>query len=264
MKKANSNHPAIKYIHTDYTHNLRSPSIIVPEILKLLNPKSVIDIGCGIGTFLNIFDKCGISDYIGVDGDWVREEQLLIDTSHFRRFDLEKEFNLNRVFDLVVCVEVVEHLSESSANTIIRSLANHGKIILFSAAIKNQGGQNHVNEQYIDYWQDKFQKQGYFFYDVCRPLFWNNNDVQWWYRQNLFLVIHESMNISPDIASTRLPDASNTYVHPGLLNFYHNLYMEEADKNRDLEEKLAAISSGKESLLFYIKSLVKKSLKVFK
>ncbi|MFC1840655.1 hypothetical protein ACFL1N_13825 [Thermodesulfobacteriota bacterium] len=45
--------PENKYIHDESAHNLTDPSIIVPIILQVLNPKSVVDVGCGIGTFLN-------------------------------------------------------------------------------------------------------------------------------------------------------------------------------------------------------------------
>ncbi len=35
-----------------------------------------MDVGCGIGTWLTEFKAAGISDYLGVDGDYVSREQL--------------------------------------------------------------------------------------------------------------------------------------------------------------------------------------------
>lgn len=41
----------VKYIHDEAAHNLNDPEIIVPFIVEMLHPHSVIDVGCGIGTF---------------------------------------------------------------------------------------------------------------------------------------------------------------------------------------------------------------------
>ncbi len=51
-----------KYIHKEDIHNLRAPRQLVPIILQLCSPESVVDIGCGIGTFLYCFKEAGISD----------------------------------------------------------------------------------------------------------------------------------------------------------------------------------------------------------
>jgi hypothetical protein len=88
----------------------------------------------------------------------------------------------------VVSLEVAEHLPESSADTFIESLVAHGDVILFSAAVPGQGGQHHINEQWPEYWQQKFAKHGFYFHDTIRPLIWNNEKVNWWYRQNIFII----------------------------------------------------------------------------
>ena len=38
-------------------HNTQSADIIVPYIIELLNPKSVVDVGCGLGQWLYVFKK---------------------------------------------------------------------------------------------------------------------------------------------------------------------------------------------------------------
>ncbi len=254
----------VKYIHEEAIHNLASPQKIVPEVIKLLNPKSVIDVGCGIGTFLAVFEKCGIADYLGVDGDWVVRDQLLIRKEHFRAIDLEKEFDLGRSFDLVVCLEVAEHVAESSSDPFVKSLINHGRMILFSAAIKHQGGQNHVNEQNFDYWQRKFRKHGYYFYDVFRPIFWNSVDVQWWYKQNMFLVAHESSRLTPAIETRRMPDNADTQAHPDLVEFYHRLYLKEEEKTRQMKSELKKIVWGEKRPVFYFRGLLKTVRNLFR
>jgi ribosomal protein L11 methylase PrmA len=49
----------------------RSAREIVPLILTLIQPKSVIDVGCGVGTWLYVFKELGCKEIFGVDGDYV-------------------------------------------------------------------------------------------------------------------------------------------------------------------------------------------------
>lgn len=58
-----------KYKYEEHMHNMENPNQIVPEIIKLLEPKSVVDFGCGVGTFLKAFKNHGINNVLGIDGD---------------------------------------------------------------------------------------------------------------------------------------------------------------------------------------------------
>ena len=176
------------YVHTAQVHNLKSPRAVVPELLKLFSPESVLDVGCGIGTWLHEFASAGIGVF-GIDGDFVDREQLkeFISPDFFMPIDLQFPFNLNRKFDLVLSLEVAEHLPESSAIGFVNSLCQHSDVIIFSAAIPGQGGQNHLNEKWPDYWIKLFEKEGLKTYDILRPHFWDNEDVDWWYKQNMLV-----------------------------------------------------------------------------
>ena len=44
-----------RYTHSEEIHNLESPREIVPTLIELFAPQSVVDVGCGIGTFLSCF-----------------------------------------------------------------------------------------------------------------------------------------------------------------------------------------------------------------
>ena len=115
---------------------------------------------------------------------------------------------LPRRFDLVICLEVAEHLPEQVADTLVASLTAAGNCILFSAAIPGQGGQQHQNEQWPQYWQSKFVKRGYEFSDVVRDKIWEREDIEWWYQQNAFLV-RRSDKVGETIPLRRI-------VHPQL------------------------------------------------
>lgn len=119
----------------------RSANEIVPLVLELIQPKSVIDVGCGVGAWLSVFRECGIEDILGVDGNWVDKNMLEIPENRFLVFDLTTPVLMNRHFDLVVSLEVAEHLPSECAEIFIDSLTRLGPTILFSAAIPFQRGQ---------------------------------------------------------------------------------------------------------------------------
>ncbi|UJP64173.1 methyltransferase domain-containing protein [Mongoliitalea daihaiensis] len=205
-----------KYIHQETVHNTIAAEIIVPKIMNLLKPKSVLDVGCGIGTWLNVFSKQGVKEFLGLDGDYVDKELLYkyINPSQFKSIDLEKPFNLKKEFDLVISLEVAEHLKESSADIFIESISKHSNNIIFSAAIPWQGGQNHLNEQWPNYWEAKFKKFGFKIFDLIRPEIWNNEKIEFWYKQNIFLF---SKNNFSEVSNPCLP-----LIHPDLYKIKNN------------------------------------------
>lgn len=205
------------YVHTEDVHNTRAAEIVLPVLFKYVQPKSVIDVGCGIGTWLKVFNDLGVSDFVGVDGDYVDRSMMQIEEGKFIAHDLTKPLKLDRTFDLAISLEVAEHLPESAADVFVETLTEHSKIILFSAAIPGQGGQNHLNEQWPSYWQDKFRVYGYEYYDMIRPEVWINKEVDVWYRQNIFLLFHESLNKS------YLPYKGDNLIHPEYWREVQNL-----------------------------------------
>lgn len=168
-----------------------SAQAVVPIILEYIQPQSIVDVGCGTGTWLNIFKSHGITDVLGIDGDYIGADLLEIDPNEFRTTDIAKPIKIGRKFGLVVCLKVAEHLPETSAATFIESLTGLGPAVLFSAAIPLQGGLNHVNEQWPTYWRDIFKIFGYVGIDCIRGNIWDNEKVAFWYAQNIVIYVRE-------------------------------------------------------------------------
>jgi len=164
-----------------------SAQTVIPMVHKLLQPASVLDVGCATGTWLDEWGKVGVSDVLGIDGDYVDRTALHISAERFTNVNLERPFSLGRTFDLVQTLEVAEHLDEACADTFVESLVKHGETVLFSAAIPGQGGDHHVNEQWPSYWAEKFARAGYTLYDIIRPQIWNDPRIMMWYRQNILI-----------------------------------------------------------------------------
>lgn len=166
---------------------------ILPDVVERFRPASLVDVGCGTGGWAAAALELGVSDVLGIDGDYVDRGQLLLGGEQFRAADLQRPLTLSRRFDIVICTEVAEHLTAGAADTLVSSLTALGRIVIFSAAIPGQGGTNHINEQWPPYWTEKFKSKGYATIDWFRPRYWNDAAVPWWYRQNLFLAVDESL-----------------------------------------------------------------------
>jgi SAM-dependent methyltransferase len=167
-----------------------SAAATVPLALQYVPAQSVVDVGCGLGTWLAEFAAAGVTDYLGVDGDYVDRSRLAIPPERFLAKDLAQPLEIGRRFDLAVCLEVAEHLPAENADTLVDSLTRLAPVVLFSAAIPYQPGTGHVNEQWPEYWRDRFARRDYVVVDVLRDRLWQNDDVATWYRQNLLLFVN--------------------------------------------------------------------------
>lgn len=167
----------------------QSAEVIVPLVLEWIQPDSVVDVGCGDGTWLSVFQAHGVKKILGIDGSYVSSEILQISDEHFMACDLSQPVLPGRTFDLAISLEVAEHLPEESAQQFVALLTQLSDVVLFSAAIPQQGGNHHINEQWPAYWISLFQAQGYKAVDALRERVWSNTNVQPWYAQNSFLFV---------------------------------------------------------------------------
>ena len=174
-------------IDEEWKGSLTSARIVVPILLNLISPKTVVDIGCARGSWLKAFQENGVKTVRGLDGPWVDQSKLLIDKNSFRAVNLYESFEINGRFDLAVCLELAEHLPAKAAGPLIQALTLAAPLVLFSAAIPGQGGVGHINEQWPDYWQALFSQYEFRRLDPIRLHIWQDSRVAWWYRQNIFL-----------------------------------------------------------------------------
>jgi SAM-dependent methyltransferase len=141
------------------TRSRSSADVVLPIVLETIPAQSVIDVGCGVGTWLAACEEHGIRDYLGIDGNGASTD-LDISPEHFRVMDLTQPFTIGRTFDLAMSLEVAEHLPPSAATHFVKALTGLAPAVLFSAAIPGQGGTRHINEQWQSYWADLFAVEG--------------------------------------------------------------------------------------------------------
>ncbi len=235
----------VKYIHEVQVHNSDAPSEIVPVLMNLFKPRQVLDVGCGIGTFLAAFKAAGVTDLMGMDGPWVNKEMLFrnIHSTEFIEQDLSKPWNLPQKYDLVLSLEVAEHIEPEYADIFVRNLVSAGEVLIFSAAVPDQGGQNHLNEQWLSYWKEKFLKHDYVVHDVLKPFFWNNPRIFFWYKQNMVVVTHKDYVFKNPLPYNTLEDV----IHKEMFDF----------RLKQFEDELEIVRGGKLPVTTYIKYLLK-------
>ena len=146
---------------------------------------TVCDVGCGNGRWLAAALAGGTAEVVGIEGPWISDVPTLDPRESYAIADLEKPLSLNRKFDLVMCLEVVEHLSNGRSKSIVQNLCALGPVVLFSAAIPRQGGLDHINEQLLSFWVEHFRRHGYQLLDFIRPKIWSTQSIPFWYRQNM-------------------------------------------------------------------------------
>jgi SAM-dependent methyltransferase len=199
---------------------------------------SVIDIGCGDGQFVSEFIKNGVKEVKGIEGEWILETITEPGLPWLRIADLSNEINFETKFDLAICLEVAEHLDEIYADTLVRNLVNASDVIFFSAAIPGQGGTNHVNLQYPDYWATKFSKFGYFLDWDPRSVLSGNEEVAPWYQQNCLLYKKSSSSASTFV----IP---KVIKHPEIFPELQSLQYKISKLPRRLLGRIKRILSGK-------------------
>lgn len=217
MDERSSAYSGLHASMVDESRYLRESARLTFAFLSDFVPfRSVLDVGCGIGIWLVEAQAMGC-EIAGVDGPWLDRSRLLIPEDRVVQRDLEGDIALGRAFDLVVSLEVAEHLSPAAAPTFVHSLVSHGEAVLFSAAVPEQGGAHHVNEQWPSYWQRLFAAHGYACIDLLRPNLWNDSRIGSWYRQNLLLYVTPAvLERHPALQRWKVDGVAPALVHPDL------------------------------------------------
>jgi SAM-dependent methyltransferase len=161
------NRKNLNYLHRDYPHVPKDNSInyehiaveekMMADRLALyikteLDPSSVLDIGCGPGHFVDSLRSKGINA-TGFDID-----ERIKDKEHL---SVKSMFDNTDTADVVMCIEVAEHIDESQSDKVAESVARAtNKTLIWTAAQPGQGGVGHINCQTREYWIEKLTKAG--------------------------------------------------------------------------------------------------------
>src|ERR1041384_5640574 len=165
----------------------RSAREIIPVVFALLQPKSVVDIGCGGGSWLSVCREIGVDEIFGVDGNYVDDKLFQIPKECFAAYDLRKPFRLGRRFDLVISLEVTEQLPGRIRRYICRF--SHRALGMSFFFRRRSASRRRVSYKrtVAGLLAQIFQERGYVVVDCIRKRIWQNPNVEGWYAQNMLM-----------------------------------------------------------------------------
>lgn len=184
-----------------------SAQALISALQPWLQAKSVLDLGSGRGVWVAEWMKAGVTDGLAVDGDYVDRDQLAVPKDCFRAADLTAPVDLGRRFDVAQSLEVGEHLPQAASQGLVASLTKHADIVVFSAAVPGQGGEFHINERPLSFWQGLFAEHGYRAFDCLRPVLKDAAGVEPWYRYNSVVYANDEgrKKLPPEVLATEVP-----------------------------------------------------------
>ncbi len=199
---------AIEYTHSRNAHSIQGAAKAFQTIFDGCVPKSLLDVGCGVGTWLHAAEMAGTTDLHGIDGVSLDKHQLISKRATFDVIDLCSNWDLKRRFEVALCLEVGEHLPTSASEQLVKQLVKHADMIVFSAAAPLQAGDHHVNCQWPEFWQGLFNMHGFFCEDSIRWKLWSDVEIEPWYRQNIFVARSNSVlaGTEPRVAAVYHPE----------------------------------------------------------
>ena len=137
---------------------------IAAQVYKLWKPTSVFDAGCALGSFLDGFWQTGGCCIRGCEIGYHNAVPYMSEVTrrNVYEIDLTKPMHFLGEFDLVMSIEVAEHLPEEGARQYAENLTKQAKDrIWITAAGPGQPGSHHVNCQPPEYWSEIFSEFGW-------------------------------------------------------------------------------------------------------
>jgi SAM-dependent methyltransferase len=133
---------------------------IAEQIVKRIDPGTVLDAGCALGFLVEGLRKKGVQAF-GIDISEYAINNVHSDVAQFCSTATITEPFPQR-YDLIVVIEVLEHLKPENAINAIENICNYSNDILFSSTPFDYKEATHFNVQPPEYWAELFALQGFY------------------------------------------------------------------------------------------------------
>ena len=159
------------------------------QLLSLMGVYSIADFGCGPGWYVALLRKQGY-EVEGYDGNPNVEKMsslLFSDGFHCQCMNFTEELEAEEPFDLVMSLEVGEHIPVQWEDTFINNLTrNAQKYIILSWAAEGQYGNGHVNNRPNSYIIEILRRQGFI---LNRPasIYLREQASLWWFKNTIMV-----------------------------------------------------------------------------
>jgi GT2 family glycosyltransferase len=130
------------------------------EIVEQLRPQTALDAGCAVGFLVKSLCDRGV-DARGVDDSEYAISQVpeAIRDRCWRGSIVEE---LEGEYDLITCIEVLEHLDANDAPRAVANLCRHARAVLFSSTPDHFDEVTHFNVRPPYYWAGLFARHGFY------------------------------------------------------------------------------------------------------
>jgi SAM-dependent methyltransferase len=133
---------------------------IAQRIASEIQPQSVLDAGCALGLLVETLRLRGV-DAFGVDLSSYAIDHVHEPFKPFCRCASVTEPLATR-YDLIVSIEVVEHMPPAEADAAIANFCAHTNDVLFSSSPLHFGEPSHLNVRPPEYWASQFARYGFY------------------------------------------------------------------------------------------------------
>jgi SAM-dependent methyltransferase len=140
---------------------------IAEEIVREFHPSKVLDAGCAMGFLVEALRKRGVeADGIDVSEYAISQVHDSV-AEHCRVASLTEP--LPERYDLITCIEVLEHIPPEEAGSAIANLCAATDQLLISTSPTDYAEPTHLNVQPPEFWSAALAREG-FFREVDRDL----------------------------------------------------------------------------------------------
>ncbi len=140
-------------------HWLNAFGFIADEVIRSLRPRTAFDAGCAMGMLVESLWDRGVATH-GIDISSYAISQVRRDIQPYCR--VASLVNpIDGSYDLVICIEVLEHLQPEETEAAIANLAAAGDTILFSSSPTDLAEPTHWNVRPLINWLKLFANVGF-------------------------------------------------------------------------------------------------------
>src|SRR5688572_27008446 len=142
-------------------HWLNFFAAVADHVVAAIAPQTVLDAGCAMGFLVEALRDRGVEAF-GIDISEYAIGRVREDVRPYCAVASVSEPFPRRRYDLIACIEVLEHLPPREGEQAVANLCRHADDVLFSSTPNDHKEATHVNVQPPEYWAELFAREGFY------------------------------------------------------------------------------------------------------